>query len=245
MNKVVFVVMTFCFAMFSAFPQDKELEDIANSIMNSELVEGVKDMMLFNMLEIEKKGFIKDIDSITDNYRQSIKEFYTHHYTDEEIQQIAVFYQSGTGKKFLSCRKRIEKALTGRNNENPDFKIKGTANESSEMNEFITVTGLYEFIATVKEYEIQWIEPQKVSEYNIRFDSLQKQYIRHVKENYSDALSKDEISEILNFYKTPVGKKMGANSVAYYSTTISAFNKWNDDFTSLYYNLNHGKYQKP
>lgn len=244
MNKIVFVIIAFFFGLFSSFSQNKALEDVTNSTMDIELVKGVKNMMLPELMEIEKKGFLKDFDSITNNYRESIKEFYTTHYTDEEIEQIAVFYQSATGKKFLQSKKSIEKSLTERNNGNPDFKIKGTANESSEMNELITVTGLYEFIAVVKEYEVQWIEPQKIPEYNTQFDSLQKQYLRYVKENYSDALSKEEINTILNFYKTPVGKKMAANSAAYYSTTISALNRWYDDFVKLKKNVTFGKYQK-
>lgn len=248
MNKIVFIAIVFFFGLFPVFSQqNKMLYDIAGLSVESKYVESLREVMLYELLEIEKKGFLKDFDSITGAYHDAFEKFYANNYTDIEIEGMGVFYHSNGGKKLLSIKKHLEESFIQRDKDYPQFVVKDCIDKSlyKAMEELVQITGLHEFLAAAKEDEMQWLNSQHISAFEMEFDSLRKPYLQYAKEYFFVSLRKDEIEEILNFYKTPLGKKMASMALLYYRLKFKAFNDWNDAFIVLHRNLTFGKYQKP
>lgn len=80
-----------------------------------------------------------------------------------------------------------------------------------DVKRLIEVLGVEQQIAKVREYKAMWTAPDREKEYLENFDKTIPGYLKNIEEYYLSNYSHKEVITLLEFYKSPLGKKMVQN----------------------------------
>lgn len=103
---LLFICSLFCFSVAKA-QVDEKIHNLISITTDTERLEGMKELMLYDVLDIEREAFTKDFDIIILSYYKKLQEYYKANYTEEEIDQLLVFYNSPAGKKLMADQREL------------------------------------------------------------------------------------------------------------------------------------------
>lgn len=103
---LLFICSLFCLSVAKA-QIDEEIHNLISITTDTERLEGMKELMLYDVLDIEREAFTKDFDIIILSYYKKLQEYYKANYTEEEIDQLLVFYNSPAGKKLMADQREL------------------------------------------------------------------------------------------------------------------------------------------
>lgn len=110
-------------------------------------------------------------------------------------------------------------------------------NESfkKDVKKLIEVLGVEQHIAKVREYKAMWTVPNLEKEYLENFDKTIPIFLKNIEEYYLSNYTHKEVRKLLEFYKSPLGKKMALNSAELKSVYSEANNKWEELLLEIVY----------
>ncbi|GGB83388.1 hypothetical protein GCM10007424_24280 [Flavobacterium suaedae] len=86
---------------------DEKIHSLISITTDTERLEGIKELMLYDVLDIEREAFSKEFDIIVFNYYKKLQEYYKANYTEDEIDQLLSFYDSPAGKKLMADQREL------------------------------------------------------------------------------------------------------------------------------------------
>lgn len=259
--KSFFIVVVVLYANFF-YPQlaKESLNNIINETVDSDAIKTMRALAIHEMLDIEKEGFLKDYDSLSNEYYNAFKSYYEEKYTSEEIKALHNFYQSNAGKKVSGDLKQLFKnnlpvsptleqrlnALRAKSKQDVQTTESATTlqvhNISFEY--YLKLIGFREYLNIVQDYEVMWIEPQYENKYRKSFPTMTAEYITDIYHYFNANYTQSDMDAIKEFYHSALGKKVVANAGVFASITFNAYQKWVDGFSTINGKLIFGKYQK-
>lgn len=108
-----------------------------------------------------------------------------------------------------------------------------------DVQKLMKVMGVPERIDAMREYERMWTKPEKEAEYMPMFESTIPDFLQNVETYYINKYTHDEVKELLQFYNSPLGKKVTANAAALNEAYSKAKDVYGDLFDEVYF-----KYRK-
>jgi len=251
---VFLLILISCSVVHKTQAQD-EYKHIAKMTLDFERINGIKEVLSWDLMEVEKEGFAKAYDSVINLYISHFEGFYRDKYSKDEIRELLNFYKKPTGKKLCkdlgkfyqsnllspSLNERILKIKD--NYRNGIFSSSFTSHSNKldpDVLKLFQLISVNEYILALKKYEFsREVDQGLVS----AFDIMSVEYLFDLGEYFQANLTSDDRKELLIFYETQLGKKVAKNSVALIQTTIKANDIWADDIKNLMKDINIGKFQ--
>ena len=108
MMKTTFLSMCFLFFFSVANAQvEEKINNLISITTDTGRFETMRELMLYDVLDIEREKFLKDFDITVLNYYKKLQEYYKVNYTEEEIDQLLAFYNSPVGKKLMADQREL------------------------------------------------------------------------------------------------------------------------------------------
>jgi hypothetical protein len=249
--KKVILVLGFLFISLSGNAQSQGFNGNINQLIkisvSTEMMDGFKKIMISELMGIEREGFSKDYDSITNDYIVNFGKFYDVTYTEKEVNGLIDFYKTPTGIKFLKSKKKLQDSFFNRDKEATSFLNSSLITNIQSLEDatgLIEKTGLRNYLDVVKEYEILWTTPEKEEAYSKQYDLAASVFVEYAADYYYKHLTENEIKDVLSFYNNELGRKVQANAEAFYRMELDAYLDWAGSSASLSSQTNFGKYQR-
>jgi hypothetical protein len=240
-------------------PNAKLVKDIVSLTVDQDFIVAMRALTSTDLMEIEKERFLRDYDSISNDFLANFEKHYVRQYSEVELLELDKFYNTSVGKKmsadlrkFLnnnlpqeeSLNFRLKLILAERKTEPEPFQDAVNDESTALGSAYLSFLGSNDHLEVVKNYNAMWLEPQYEKDFKMKFDLMVKDYLITVREHYDYNYSDAEKLTLEAFFDSPLGKKVINAAGAFARLSHSAKNIWFENFESLHHNLSFGKYQR-
>lgn len=256
----LFLFLTCSKAQVNSF--DWEVKELARLSVDAERLNGIRKVLSWDLLETEKTGFEKAYDSISNSFYAGFERYYKNQYASEEIKQLLNFYKTSVGGKLaidmgklyqsnLPENEPLQKRLTEihktfhKNQKSHGVSVETTEILSIEPDiaKLFKAIGIKEYMEAEKANGIMSTEPQFEADFIETFDKMTTLYLIDLEKYFLSNYTNVEIKELLQFYKTPLGRKVAGNSTKLIKVTFDANEKWIEDIQQIMHDITFGKFQ--
>lgn len=122
-------------------------------------------------------------------------------------------------------------------------KVKGQNTADKSIQKLIDCIGVYDYLQLTKSYEAMWVEPQHEAAFLKDFDSIVPNYINATSKYLLERYTSEEIKKLIEFYESPLGKKMVSNNKKQAKTFLDASNEWAEKILEIKGDQMMGKYR--
>ncbi len=237
---------------------DCNTQELIKLTIDTSSVYNIRTGFEFDLLPIERKGFKRECDSIGKVFVARYELYYQNHYSNEEIVQFLNFCKTKTGKKFASDSGKLynrklpeNKTLLSRlvelnktyRNWQPGYETISTSGHAN-IDSLISIMDVQQHLDALKAAKLMHIEPRFEADYVKAFDKMANTYLDDLKQYFRDVYTDAQLQEILQFFETPVGKKVAGNSRNLISVSIMSEDCFTDAMVKLHKNIYSGKFQR-
>lgn len=250
----VALLCLFCNYNHSQTTDFGDIKKLVDLTIDTERIDLVKQITMYDALEIEKASLNKDLDRIKEEFYIELAAIYQG-YTQEEIIKMNEFYGSGPGKKLAGDLKLFSadnfpvyeewiKRVLSNKEVTTSKAIEAEKPNQASVRHLIDLIGVPEYLAVAKEYKAMWQEPQHEAAFRKQFETATPELMTEIEYYFLAKYSLEEIRSLLLFYESPLGKKIKENALKSYQAILDANNRWIENWEQVNHDRTFGKYQK-
>ncbi len=115
------------------------------------------------------------------------------------------------------------------------INLHGQSDSEEAVSKLMEVMNVEQHIKVTRENCVMWVEPSQEVEYLKSFDATVAAFKNNFRQYYLSNYTQEEISDLLKFYESPLGKKITGNSGALLDLGVKAEEIWDDASLEMIY----------